>query len=72
MRVLYHDAAGAHASVESELGLEFVPAEKLLREADFVSLHVPLLDATRKMIGEPSDDEEDGDSRQHRARTGGG
>jgi glyoxylate reductase len=53
MRVLYHDAAPAPKSVERELALEFVPAEQLLREADFISLHVPLLDSTRKLIGEP-------------------
>jgi len=53
MRVLYHDAIRAPAAVERELALEFVSKERLLREADFVSLHVPLLDATRKLIGEP-------------------
>ena len=51
MRILYHDAVRAPETVERELGLEFVSAEKLLREADFVSLHVPLMDATRHMIG---------------------
>jgi glyoxylate reductase len=53
MRVLYHNAVRAHESVERELQLEFVMAEQLLRESDFVSLHVPLVDATRKLIGEP-------------------
>ncbi len=53
MRILYHDAARAAESVERELQLEYVPAERLLRESDFVSLHVPLLDSTRKLIGEP-------------------
>jgi glyoxylate reductase len=53
MRVLYHDAVRAPESVERELELQFVTAEQLLGEADFVSLHVPLLDATRKLIGEP-------------------
>ncbi len=53
MRILYHDAVRAPESVERELQLEFVPAEQLLREADFVSLHVPLLPSTRKLIGEP-------------------
>jgi lactate dehydrogenase-like 2-hydroxyacid dehydrogenase len=51
MRVLYHDVRRAPAEVEKELGLEFVPAEQLLRESDFVSLHVPLMPETRKLIG---------------------
>ena len=53
MRILYHDAVRAPEALERELQLEFVPAEQLLREADFVSLHVPLLPSTRKLIGEP-------------------
>jgi glyoxylate reductase len=53
MRILYNDAVRAPEAVERELHLEFVPKEQLLREADFVSLHVPLLDSTRKLIGEP-------------------
>ncbi len=52
MRVLYHDAVRATEPMERELGLEFVSKEQLLKESDFVSLHVPLLDATRKLIGE--------------------
>ncbi|MBZ5609873.1 MAG: D-glycerate dehydrogenase [Acidobacteriia bacterium] len=52
MRTLYHDAVRAPESIERELGIEFVSKEQLLKEADFVSLHVPLLDATRKLIGE--------------------
>jgi lactate dehydrogenase-like 2-hydroxyacid dehydrogenase len=53
MEILYHDAARASETVERELALRFVPKEQLLRESDFVSLHVPLLDSTRKLIGEP-------------------
>jgi glyoxylate reductase len=51
MRVLYHDARRAPAEVERDLGLEFVPAENLLRESDFISLHVPLMAETRHLIG---------------------
>ena len=50
MRLLYHDAIRAPAELEADLGLEFVPLEQLLRESDFVSLHVPLLPETRKLI----------------------
>ncbi|HEX6896419.1 MAG TPA: D-glycerate dehydrogenase [Bryobacteraceae bacterium] len=53
MRILYHDAVRAPEAVERELQLQYVPSGRLLRESDFVSLHVPLLDSTRKMIGEP-------------------
>jgi len=51
MRVIYHDARRAPEAVEKELGLELVSAERLLREADFVSLHVPLMPETRHLIG---------------------
>ncbi len=53
MRILYHDAVRAPEPIERELQLEFVSKEQLLRESDFVSLHVPLIDSTRKLIGEP-------------------
>ena len=51
MRILYHDAFRASEQIEKALGLEYVTAEQLLRESDFISLHVPLLAETRKMIG---------------------
>ncbi len=51
MRVLYHDTRCAPEEIERELGLEFVLKERLLRESDFISLHVPLTPATRKLIG---------------------
>jgi len=53
MRVLYNDAQRAPEQVERELNETFVSKEGLLRESDFVSLHVPLLESTRHMIGEP-------------------
>lgn len=52
MRLLYHDARRADREVERELGLEFAGKEQLLRESDYVSLHVPLLDSTRHFISE--------------------
>jgi D-3-phosphoglycerate dehydrogenase len=51
MRVLYHDAVRQDAQSERDLGVEFVPFETLLRESDFVSLHVPLLPETKRLIG---------------------
>lgn len=53
MRILYHDTSRAPEAVERELGLEFVDRERLLAESDFVSLHVPLTEATRHLIGAP-------------------
>jgi lactate dehydrogenase-like 2-hydroxyacid dehydrogenase len=51
MRVIYHDTTRAADAVEKELGLELVSAEQLLRESDFVSLHVPLMPESRHLIG---------------------
>ena len=51
MRVLYADAKRAPAEIEKELGAEYVELDQLLKESDFVSLHVPLLGSTRKLIG---------------------
>jgi lactate dehydrogenase-like 2-hydroxyacid dehydrogenase len=50
MRILYHDAVRAPEAVEHETAAEFVSAERLLSESDFVSLHVPLLPQTRHMM----------------------
>jgi glyoxylate reductase len=50
MRVLYSDAVRAPAEVEKELHAEFVDRDRLFRESDFVSLHVPLLPDTRHLI----------------------
>jgi glyoxylate reductase len=50
MRVLYSDAVRASAEVEKELNAEFVDRDKLFRESDFISVHVPLLPDTRHLI----------------------
>lgn len=51
MRVLYHDVHRAPAPLEAELELEFCTKERLLEESDFISLHVPLTESTRRLIG---------------------
>ncbi len=51
MRVLYFDEIRAKPEAESELGLEYRERDTVLREADFLSLHVPLMPATRHTIG---------------------
>ena len=50
MRVLYNDAVRAPAEIEKELNAEFVDRDRLFRESDFISLHVPLLPDTRHLI----------------------
>ena len=42
----------APSADERQLGVERVSFERLLREADVVSLHVPLTDSTRDLIGD--------------------
>jgi glyoxylate reductase len=51
MKVIYTDAVRAPESVEKELKVEFREMNALLGEADFVSLHVPLLPETRGLFG---------------------
>jgi len=50
MRILYSDARRAAAEIERELHAEYVELERLLAESDFVSVHVPLLPETRRLI----------------------
>lgn len=49
MRVLYADEF-VNTGLEKEIGAQKVSFEELLRESDFVSLHVPLLPSTRHLI----------------------
>jgi phosphoglycerate dehydrogenase-like enzyme len=52
MRILYFDPAAAPA-VEAETGARRAASlEALLAEADFVSLHAPLTQATRGLMGD--------------------
>ncbi len=50
MRVLYHNRR-RNEEGEREEGAEYVSLDDLLRNSDFVSLHVPLTPATRHFIG---------------------
>jgi glyoxylate reductase len=52
MRVLYQDAFQADAAVERELRATRTELEPLLAQADFVSLHTPLLPETRHLMNE--------------------
>jgi lactate dehydrogenase-like 2-hydroxyacid dehydrogenase len=51
MRVLYHDPQ-RKTELEDELGLQHVSLDDLLREADFVSVHTPLVPETHHLIDE--------------------
>ncbi len=53
MRILYHDAVRAPAEVEAELHAEYAEFNTVLAEADFVTVHVPLLPETRQLISAP-------------------
>ena len=51
MRVLYHQRNRLPQSEEKRLGAEFVSLKQLLQESDFITLHVPLTEETKYMIG---------------------
>jgi phosphoglycerate dehydrogenase-like enzyme len=51
MRVQYYDIARLTEEQEDALGVRFVLFGELLRTSDVVSLHVPLDDTTRNMVG---------------------
>ncbi|HET7767402.1 MAG TPA: 2-hydroxyacid dehydrogenase [Chloroflexota bacterium] len=51
-RVLYYDPFRADAATERELGVAYRALDDLLREADVVSLHLPLSAETRHVVGE--------------------
>jgi glyoxylate reductase len=50
MRVLYHDLNRPPAEVEQELAAQYRDLDDLLRESDFVSVHVSLTPQTRHLI----------------------
>ena len=49
MKILYYDAV-RQPEAEAELGVEYRALEDLLRESDFVSLHVSLTEKTRGLM----------------------
>jgi glyoxylate reductase len=53
MKVIYTDAVRAAGEVEKELKAEFWEMNALLAEADFISVHVPLLPETRRLFDAP-------------------
>jgi glyoxylate reductase len=51
MRIIYNDAHRAPTEVEQRLHAEYLDRDAVLAQADFVTLHVPLLPETRGLIG---------------------
>ncbi len=51
MKIIYNDVR-RDAELETTLGARFVDKETLLRESDFLTLHVPLIPETHHYIGE--------------------
>ena len=51
MRVLYHQRTRLSEAEEKKLNVRFVSLDELLEESDFVTLHVPLTEETKHMIG---------------------
>lgn len=50
-RILYHSRT-RKVDLEKELGVEYADFETLLRDSDFVTIHLPLTNETFHMIGE--------------------
>jgi len=51
MKVLYHNRTRLSEELEEYLGARYVSKAELLAESDFLSVHVPLSDETRHVIG---------------------
>jgi phosphoglycerate dehydrogenase-like enzyme len=52
-RICYFDPAPRNPAAADALGAKSLPLEDLLKTADIVTLHVPLLPETQGLIGEP-------------------
>ncbi len=52
MKILYHDAIRAPEELEKAYNAEYRELPDLLRESDFVSLHVPLAESTHHLISD--------------------
>jgi glyoxylate reductase len=50
MRLLYTGRRRLDEATERELGVSFVEKKQLVTESDFVSVHLPLSDATRQYL----------------------
>jgi glyoxylate reductase len=50
MRILYHDTRRADPELEKQVQARYVDRDTLLREADFLSIHVPLTPETKRFM----------------------
>lgn len=50
-RIVYYDPAPRDAQAAARIGARALPLDELLRTAEVITLHVPLLPQTRSMIG---------------------
>jgi D-3-phosphoglycerate dehydrogenase / 2-oxoglutarate reductase len=50
MPIIYHDVI-AYPDLEERLSAKKLPLDEVLKKADYISLHVPLLPATKGLIG---------------------
>ncbi len=50
-KVIYYDVYRMSEEKEKELDMTYMPLEELIPVADVITLHLPLLDSTRGMIG---------------------
>jgi glyoxylate reductase len=50
MKVLYN-SANRKPDMEKELGIQYAEVDEILKESDFISLHVPLTPQTKGLIG---------------------
>jgi len=53
MRVIYTDVQRVDEATEREYGVMYVDKRTLLRESDFVSLHIPLFAETQHFLSDP-------------------
>ena len=51
-RILAYDVI-QDSQLVKEYGISYVPLQKLLKESDVVTLHIPLMEETRQIIGRP-------------------
>ncbi len=52
VRLLYHKRSRLSKEEEESLGVEYSSFDRLLQESDILSLHLPLVEETRGLIGE--------------------